>query len=129
MANKGSNPLLHTVSSNGKDLNELDQQPAVVAKRPEHLITKLKVDNVCNINGKKLYLIRQPTKPDGKSFVRHLFRREPGTFESLDPPVVNGLGSDSDTEKQQSNEGTINESNTSHLSIMDLLIANNKDLN
>ncbi len=135
LSSKASSSQLHAVSSNGKDLNELEQQaPSVAAKRPEHLITKLKVDNVCNINGKKLYLIRQPTKPDGKSFVRDLFKREPGSFENLDPPVVNGPSSDSESEKQpvratSVDEGITNESYISPLSIMDLLIANNKDLN
>lgn len=70
---------LHHVSSNGKDLNELPEVVIPIAKRPDHLITKLKIGNVCDINGKKLCLIRQPTKPDGKSsFCRVLYERVPG---------------------------------------------------
>jgi cold shock CspA family protein len=70
---------LHHVSSSGKDLNEQDLP---IAKRPEHLITKLKIGNVCDINGKKLCLTRQPTKPDGKSFMRVLYERVPGLLET-----------------------------------------------
>ncbi len=58
----------------------LSQSSVSVPKRPEHLITKLKVSNIDDKNGKELILIRQPRNPDGKmkSFSIQRVERLPG---------------------------------------------------
>lgn len=100
------------------DVNTKDQQEPVVAKRPEHLITKLKIGNIDDKSGKQLILIRQPSKPDGKSFQRELFKRMPGSLEPNEhPEVTGGIIPAQET------------ANISPLSIMDLIIANSEQSN
>lgn len=55
-------------------------------KRPDRLVTKLKVANIDNVSGKQLVLVRQPSNPDGKqvSFSRTLKKRQPGQMVLAD---------------------------------------------
>lgn len=120
----GSNSSqIHHSNSNGKDLNE--QQDAPVSKRPEHLITKLKIGNI-DASGKSLGLLRQPSKPDGKSFARNLFKRLPGSFEPIPEPEKTEIlvteNKETDDNKSENND-QISEK-ISPLSITDLMIAN-----
>jgi cold shock CspA family protein len=123
----GYTSQLHQSLSAGKEMNEQTEAttPAVITKRPEHLITKLKIGNI-DSSGKQLVLIRQPSKPDGKSFARELFERLPG---SLEPKFIEK----NDTEVLVDNLVNIDDKNApeheesnriSPLSIMDLIIAN-----
>jgi hypothetical protein len=89
----------------------LNASEQVDAKRPERLITKLKVANIDDKSGKQLILIRQPNNPDGKtkSFSKELKERLPGSLTPLDPSNKATQGS----ENQQ----------VSSLSILELLMA------
>lgn len=131
-ANTNGGSQLHHSSSNGKDLNEQTEIAQPVAKRPDHLITKLKIGNVDDVSGKRLVLIRQPGKPDGKSFSRRIFERLPGTFEEIKKPepVVTPT-EQADTVVSESNEADVaakstdsNADQASTISIMNLIIAN-----
>lgn len=93
-------------------------------KRPEHLITKLKVANIDDKSGKQLVLARQPNNPDGKlkSFSRQLFEREPG---SLEPKPIKTVNSNTDlvtAESRASSNDNENQSSVSPLSITDLIM-------
>jgi hypothetical protein len=82
-ANKIRRLLSSTENSNqtNSDQAATDQ---VVYKRPERLITKLKVANIDDKSGKQLVLARQPKNPDGKmkSFSREIGTRPPGCLTS-----------------------------------------------
>lgn len=67
------------------NLNGNQNEPQV--KRPDRLLSKLKVTNIDDKNGKQLILVRQPKNPDGKtkSFSKKLVERLPGTFENTSP--------------------------------------------
>jgi len=119
-AGNNANATLSHVSSTGSNLNEQE----AVAKRPEHLITKLKINNIDDKSGKQLILTRQPNNPDGKqkSFSRELIRRLPGSFEPL--PSVEGK-SLIDSKTTDASEATSN--TVSSLSIIDLLMAANTE--
>ena len=114
-----------------------DQDPA--NKRPERLITKLKLANIDDKSGKQLILARQPNNPDGKakSFSRQLVERLPGSLEPLPTKTSATTTTISD---QASNESEANDSNdepeqhqqqqqsqtaVSSMSIIELLMASN----
>lgn len=65
-------------TANGKEAQPNPNDPE--NKRPDRLVTKLKVANIDNVSGKQLILVRQPSNPDGKqvSFSRTLKKRQPG---------------------------------------------------
>lgn len=122
---KNSNLATSTInhsSSTGKDLNE--QQEAAPSKRPEHLITKLKIGNM-DISGRQLILIRQPSKPDGKSFCRELYQRKPGSFEAIDIQKTEILVSEPGSNATEALDDVNSQAQAvSPLSIVDLIIAN-----
>lgn len=132
----GNTSALHHSSSNGKDLSEQTEGAQPVAKRPEHLITKLKIGNVDDASGKRLVLIRQPGKPDGKSFSRRVFERLPGSFEEIKRPEPVATepttgAEQADTEVSGTNGADVvvesadsNADQSSTISIMNLIIAN-----
>lgn len=127
LTNTSSVQPQHSSSSNTKDSEQTDA--AAVAKRPEHLITKLKIGNVCDIHGKKLGLIRQPSKPNGKSFCRVMYERAPGSIEpsesaKQETALQNGETVVLNSETKKAAEEDSKELNISPLSIMDLMIAN-----
>ena len=133
-SNSGSQ-LTHS-SSTGKELNEqTDAQAAAAAKRPDHLITKLKIGNVDDISGKRLVLIRQPSKPDGKSFSRKLFERLPGSMDEIQRPDTLVVTPTAPADRADDIESNGNEmvaaepctDQTSTRSRMNLLIANDQD--
>ena len=133
-SNSGSQ-LTHS-SSTGKELNEqTDAQAAAAAKRPDHLITKLKIGNVDDISGKRLVLIRQPSKPDGKSFSRKLFERVPGSMDEIQRPDTLVVTPTTPADRADDIESNGNEmvaaepstDQTSTMSILNLLIANDQD--
>lgn len=86
--------ISHVGSRNGKAIkirkivsassSPESSEPIEPVKRPERLITKLKVANI-DESGKQLILIRQPFNPDGKqkSFARDLIERQPGSLPDV----------------------------------------------
>ena len=102
-------------------------------KRPERLVTKLKLANI-DKSGKQLVLTRQPNNPDGKlkSFCRQLRERMPGSLT----PLLHTESQASTTEACESTAVAVHTDNnvnantttnntnsaTSQLSIMDLLM-------
>lgn len=130
-ASNSNSSQFHLSSSAGKELNEQQDTPA--AKRPEHLITKLKIGNVDDASGKRLILLRNPGKPDGKSFSRQLYERVPGSMDpiiSIKTEVLVESEANSDSDKNNQNEAdaageeNVSNANISPLSIVDLLVAN-----
>ncbi len=116
---------LHSTSSEAQPLNgaqqsqqqssgSLNVSEQVDAKRPERLITKLKVANIDDKSGKQLILIRQPNNPDGKtkSFSKELKERLPGSLTPLEQNALSNRTA-SGNENQQ----------VSSLSIIELLMA------
>lgn len=121
---KGAQSTLNHSSSTGKDLSE--QQEPAPSKRPEHLITKLKIGNIDDASGRQLSLIRQPTKPDGKSFCRELYQRKPGFFEAIEiqKPDILVLEPGSNATEALEDLNSHQAQSVSPLSIVDLIIAN-----
>lgn len=127
-----NNSQFHHSSSAGKELNEQQETP-VATKRPDHLITKLKIGNVDDASGKRLILLRNPGKPDGKSFSRKLFERIPGSMDPVSIKTKILVNSEANSENNQNEtdavEKNISNANISPLSIVDLLVASANDAN
>ena len=115
--------LIHS-SRNGKltaiKIRKLASQSTTVdqevLKRPDHLITKLKVANIDDKSGKQLILIRQPNNPDGKqkSFGKKKSERLPGSLI----PLINSTERSITPQKREDSSDSNDKK-----SIMNLLIS------
>ena len=105
------------------------------SKRPERLITKLKMANIDDKSGKKLILIRQPNNPDGKakSFSRSILERAPGILQNGElakaaaangqVATANSIIDGQTLQQAEANQRNTAVASTSSMSIMDLLMA------
>lgn len=106
-----------TNKENASTLNDTDN------KRPERLITKLKLANI-DKSGKQLVLIRQPNNPDlgkTKSFCRQLSMRLPGSLTPLVETTLASYNASNDLTSNTDN-GNGNQARPNSMSIMDMLM-------
>jgi len=126
------NSQVTSVNNNNGSADQLNE----TAKRPERLITKLKLANIDDKSGKQLILIRQPNNPDSKakSFSRQLSERLAGSLE----PLVVARQRKSEESSDSSDKETVDEPADhqqqqqqqqipSTMSIIDLLMANSSN--